>query len=384
MEKFDTIETSFICPNSNCKQEVFVNQPVYWTNNPNNNTYKKRHKIEAEDGIYNYSILDDDLKVKCEKCGQIHYYEIVVTNHRFTLNVIDENKYLERRHKGKYRILAHIDGSSNDFCRDCNDNLDESFSDYYIKCRNKIEIKHGTGDVLSCFIPSLGRGLNILRQIFKEKIINDKDIKISKHQEDEKLIVTYKYNPLDKNYLVQTIWKELNEKTNEMEDKQLNLYEDEVVSEAIKSNQILLDIDILDSEVYFTFRSKQTDYIANLVGAITTGANISPLSVKNLPKTKYTIPDNDIVLYNNIISKLPKTKITGADGKEREMVSGYIITKLVSGFDKIIQNVKGKEFNIKSDRKKKCLKGKEYINSLGEDIWEKFIEYLKEEVKQYT
>ena len=380
MDKFDTIETSFICKNYNCKKEVPVNQHVYWTNNPNNNIYKKRGKIDAEDGIYNYAMLDDGLQAKCPHCGAIYYYEIVVTNGRFTLNLIDENKYLEHRHKGEFRILPYINTSTNDFCRDCNGDLEKSFADYYVKCKNNIEIKHGTGDVLSCYIPSLSRGLNVLRQIFKENLVNDKDVKISKNQEEDRLIVTYKYNPLNKNYLVQKIWKELNENTNEMEDKQLNLYEDEIVSEALELSKILLEVDILDSEVYFTFRSKQLDYIISLVGVVTFGADIAPLSIKNLPKAKYTIPDKDLKQYKDLINQLPKTT-TKLHGVEQEVINGLLVNKVVSGFDKNIKKTKGKDFDIGADRRKKCMKGTNYVHAIG--LWKEFIEYLRDEVKQY-
>lgn len=246
------------------------------------------------------------------------------------------DRYLENHYKGKYRIKAYIDQSTGDFCRDHLGNYEESFADFYIDCASNTEIKHGVGNILSCYIPALQRGNNVLRTIY-----NDKIEPISKE------------NPIPI----------------------------DAIKQKLIDNQILQSVEDLDDEVYFTFKADLIDYIAKLVKAKTSGASIGAFSVKNLPKTPYKIPEKDLEIYNELISKLPKIKMTSKDGKEREMVSGYIINKLISGFDNIIQKTKGKDFDIKTDRIKVGIRGKEYIHSLG--MWNKFIDYLREEIKNY-
>ena len=127
---------------------------------------------------------------------------------------------------------------------------------------NHIEIKHGCGSELSVYIPSKQRGMNILRQIYHDKIIKDL--------------------PKEKDMYLENICKQLIDKN------------------------ILIDIDVLDGEVYFIFNANMIDYIAKLVKAKTSGASISPFSTKNLPKSKYTIPNEDLLLYQNAVKNCPK------------------------------------------------------------------------------
>ena len=51
--------------------------------------------------------------------------------------------YLTNKFKGTYRVLAELDEVTNDFVRDDKGNIDESFSDFYIKCQGGVKIKHG-------------------------------------------------------------------------------------------------------------------------------------------------------------------------------------------------------------------------------------------------
>ena len=64
------------------------------------------------------------------------------------------------KYKGKYRLKAHICQNTNDFPRDENGNLDTD--DVYIKCANNCQIYHYGKSTLVAYIPSLGRGHNIL------------------------------------------------------------------------------------------------------------------------------------------------------------------------------------------------------------------------------
>ena len=68
------------------------------------------------------------------------------------------DNYLTTHYKGKYRVRANYDQSTNDFVRDAEGNLDDSFGDFYLLGKAGIEIKHGTGSELACYIPRLGTG----------------------------------------------------------------------------------------------------------------------------------------------------------------------------------------------------------------------------------
>lgn len=70
-----------------------------------------------------------------------------------------------RRYVGTYEVRADYDEDTNDFPRLFDGTLDPSFDDYYIKCANGAKIRHGVGSTLSCYIPSVKRGMNILKEI---------------------------------------------------------------------------------------------------------------------------------------------------------------------------------------------------------------------------
>lgn len=232
----------------------------------------------------------------------------------------------------QYRVKADYDLDTKDYPRLENGCLDPSFDDLYIDCRNNIQIRHGVGNVLSCYVPSKSRGLNILRKIYQDKI-------------SETL-------PKEKGY-----------------------YFENLCSELVK-NEVLVSAEVLDFEIYFEFKATTIDYIADIVGAKTNGASINPFSNKNLPKKTYKIPEEDIDLYKESIENLPKiTRVL--NGKPVEMTDGTIILKLNKQFDDVIIKSKSKGFDINKDRKSKGLRGKEYYHSLGEDMWKQYCNFLK-------
>lgn len=79
-----------------------------------------------------------------------------------------------RRYVGTYEVRADYDEDTNDFPRLIDGALDISFDDYYIKCQNGIKIRHATGSTLSCYIPQMKRGMNILKNV--QDIVFDSDI----------------------------------------------------------------------------------------------------------------------------------------------------------------------------------------------------------------
>ena len=80
------------------------------------------------------------------------------------------DNYLVSHYKGKYRIKAHYDLSTNDFVRDADGELDDSFGDFYLSGRSGIEIHHGVGSELACYIPKLQLGNNILKSYYEKMI----------------------------------------------------------------------------------------------------------------------------------------------------------------------------------------------------------------------
>ena len=70
------------------------------------------------------------------------------------------------KYKGIYRLMAHIDQNTNDFPRDERGNIDSD--DVYIKCAYGNQIYHYGRSTLMAYIPSLGRGHNILLALGKE------------------------------------------------------------------------------------------------------------------------------------------------------------------------------------------------------------------------
>lgn len=79
--------------------------------------------------------------------------------------------YIASHYKGEYRCLAEIDEEKNDYPRDTNGNIDQS-TGVYIKCANDCKIyAYGTNGhremQLGAYIPSLGRGRNIKKELAK-------------------------------------------------------------------------------------------------------------------------------------------------------------------------------------------------------------------------
>lgn len=130
----------------------------------------------------------------------------------------------------------------------------------------------------------------------------------------------------------------------------------------------IFDIEETDAEVLFKFKTKDANDVIPLLKPKTSGANISPFSSKNLPKNKdYKIPDEDLVKYKSIVSKIPKERILD-------------ITHITNKFLKSLATKKNTYDDIKNDMALKGLKGKEYIHSIG--LWDKYIDYLRKEFEK--
>lgn len=204
--------------------------------------------------------------------------------------------YLIDKFKGIYRLKVPYDFKTKDYNRKLNGTLEDI--DIYIDCINNVKIFYYGSSILQAYIPSLGRGHNVIKAI------------------------------------------------NEMD------------------SSMIFDIEETDSEVLFKFKHVNSDKIIPLLKPKTSGSNISPFSLKNLPKNKdFKIPDEELSLYKEIVVKIPQERI-------------LTITHSTNSFIKSLTTKKNPIENIKADMKLKGLKGKEYIYSIGE--WDKYIKFLKE------
>ena len=159
------------------------------------------------------------------------------------------DNYLWTHYGKKYRVRAHYDQQTKDFIRDDEGNLDPSFGDFYLSGRSGIEVKHGRGSILACYVPSLQIGNNVLKSYY------------------EATIGSQKGKSMDK------------------------------IIEELKENNYVEDVDILSIEVFFTFHADHLDILAPIIKLKTSGARISPFSTRNLPKAPYTIPKADMDRY---------------------------------------------------------------------------------------
>ena len=142
------------------------------------------------------------------------------------------------------------------------------------------------------------------------------------------------------------------------------------IIKAIKESfqeDIIFNIEETDSEILFMFSTKDADNIIPLLKPKTSGASISPFSSRNLPKSKYNIPDEDLVMYKNITAKIPRERILD-------------ITHTTNNYLKSLTTKKNTWDMIKADMALKGLKGKEYIHSIGK--WNDYIKYLEENLEK--
>lgn len=134
------------------------------------------------------------------------------------------------------------------------------------------------------------------------------------------------------------------------------------------SDSIISYIEETDSELLFRFHSKHMERLEKYLCPKTNGSNISPFSVKNLPKNKdYNIPEDELVYYKNIVSNIPKKRI-------------LTITHITVLYLKSLVTKNNSWEDIQADMKLKGLKTKEYIHSIGK--WNEYIKYLEENLSE--
>jgi hypothetical protein len=257
------------------------------------------------------------------------------------------NSYLIKNYKDKYNLMAEVDKSTNDFCRDKDGNLD-NYSDIWIECQGNCRVFHFGGNVLQFYSPSLGRGHNILKNIYNSIIGScDKFNKISIYQ--------------DKNG----------------NNKESRLFNYESMYKELLNKGIIFNIEETDEEVLFKFKAKDFDKLENFIKPKTNHAGRSPFSVKNLRKQlgikkseKHDIPIEKLDGYKQITSQIDKGNIS-------------IYNKINDGFltELSIKN------NCSQSTFKDVIKDKNYtfkgfIYSLGNEIWINYLNYIKNFLKE--
>lgn len=231
--------------------------------------------------------------------------------------------YYLSKYVGKYRLKAVIDKNTNDFPRDFDGQLEQY--DVYIKCNNDIQITYYGHGILQCYVPSLIRGHNILKDISQNMGL---------------IIKSYEKNPFD----YEQLYKDLVE------------------------TKIISYISETDEEIIWRFKDKDLEFMFQFITPQTYGASISPFSSKNLPKKKYEINQEDLVVYKKMLDSLEQKDKLATGLITRQFIKEYI--------PKTYKQYRNQ--NMDAVMKKTQLKGKEFIHSIG--LWNEYIEYLKREL----
>ena len=131
--------------------------------------------------------------------------------------------------------------------------------------------------------------------------------------------------------------------------------------------------DETDEEVRFFFSSNDIEKVAKLLRAKISGANISPMSKRNLPKNNNVIiPDDDMAIYRNATSSINSSNMAKLKSINKSFMDDVLAKKLK-------ENPRArKPFDYKADMRKLMLAGKtkEYIWVKG--LWKEYVDYLND------
>lgn len=223
------------------------------------------------------------------------------------------NNYLYKHYKGKYRVLADYDIETNDFPRDEQGNIDEDFNDFYIPGKKNVQIRHAGNNKLGCYVFSTTLGRNILASIYEREL-------------------------------------------NKNPPKKINTLADELIKE-----NIITEITYYDGEILFIFPASYLEQWHDIFKLKKTGANISPLSSKNLPKSQYVINKKDEEEYNTLLKDLNK--------QQKLLITKRATNNITSKFTK----------KQKTEMRQLCMKPKQYIHYIGK--WDKLLNEIRKEIK---
>ena len=129
-----------------------------------------------------------------------------------------------------------------------------------------------------------------------------------------------------------------------------------------------------DEEVEFHFKAKDIEPIAELMGAKTGGANISPFSTKNLPKADVEISTAEIERYRAVAAKVQKDDLLIIHRITTDFLSNILEKK----YKKI-----DKKFDVGVDMKKLMMSRmvKEYIYT--KNMWDEYLDFLQKKIEKF-
>ena len=100
--------------------------------------------------------------------------------------------YLTDKFKGKYRLKVPINKATNDFSRKLNGSYEDI--DMFIDCQHGNKVFHFGGSILQAYVPSIGRGHNIIKAI-KEQFHGD--IIFDIEETDSEILFKFNYKDSD-------------------------------------------------------------------------------------------------------------------------------------------------------------------------------------------
>lgn len=256
--------------------------------------------------------------------------------------VIYISNLLITKYKGKYTLKVPYDEKTNDFNRKLNGTYEDI--DVYIKCANKCKIfYYGNRGTLQFYCPSLPRGRNIVREIYATYInpdnvsVTQNELDIIRNGQTIHSTRTY-YTPID-----------------------IKLYETDLTQD----DNIIFAVEETDSEVLFKFKYTDMDKLESILNPSTIACNRSPFSTKNLPKSDYKIPSEDLDIYSNIIKKIPKNELIKLVHISQEFMKKKAKTK--------------KQITaLYAEKKKLGMKPKEFCHYKG--WWDEYVKYVRESI----
>lgn len=129
-----------------------------------------------------------------------------------------------------------------------------------------------------------------------------------------------------------------------------------------------------DEEAEFKFKPKDIEQIATLLKAKTSGANISPFSVKNLPRADVEIPTEEIERYKTVTAQVQKEDLLIIHRFTTSFLSSVLAKKLKGN---------NKKFSINVEMRKMQMgrMPKEFIYTKG--YWDEYLVYLDKNIKSF-
>lgn len=255
-----------------------------------------------------------------------------------------KTNYLVENYSTTYMLEAEIDQRTGDFCRDVNGEL-ENYDDIWISCKSKGKIyafdKKG---LLEYYNPSIGIGHNIIKDIASNKLKNYSDYS-----------TVNKY--IDKNGIP----------------KESTVFDYDKLYDDLEKSGLVIKLFDTDAEVIIKFNANKLDELKEFLSpkkALKKKRDI--FSVKNIRKTvknKHKISEDDLALYKEVTEKLSDTRPCTYNKINKEFLT--ILSK----------KTKTPIGDLNTKIKVSGLKFKEYVNSIGSDIWNDYIMHMRKYIK---